>query len=392
MRVLCIFVPHFPLCCEVHKNPAAQGRPVVITCATGSQQSVLDYSPELEGLERDMPVQQAISLHRQVELIPADIPRYRSVFNELLDRLEEKSPLVEGADLGCAYLGLDGMQLVYPTDDILIKNVREAVPPAFAPQMGIAHGKFLAYLAALSSNPGSYRALTGDVAGFLKNLPCDVLPISLKSKNRLHDLGIHTLGQVAAMPVGPLLSQFGPEGKTISELARGYDGTPLFPRCWEEIIEESIMLSSVTVSLEAVLITVESLLSKVFARDSLKGKGIVNINLWTRSLGAAHWERSIRFREAATDIKTAIHRIKLILEAFPQPGPVEEMGVKVTALGHRNGRQRSLFAEVRAKDHLLDDIKQLELRLGSPEVFKMKEVEPWSRIPERRYVLSPISR
>jgi DNA polymerase-4 len=117
----------------------------------------------------------------------------------------------------------------------------------------------------------------------------------------------------------------------------------------------------------------------------------VSIKLWTRSLGAAHWERSIRFREAATDMKTAVSRIKLILEAFPQPGPVEEMGIKVTALGHRTGRQSSFFTEVRVKDHLMNDIKQLELRLGSPEVFTIKEVEPWSRIPERRYALAPVS-
>jgi DNA polymerase-4 len=242
----------------------------------------------------------------------------------------------------------------------------------------IAYGKFKAYLAALYSPSGNYQALTNNVAGFLENLPFDVLPVSIKSKSRLHDLGIHILSQIAAMPVGPLLSQFGPEGKTISELACGHDDTPLLPRRWEEIIEESIALSSVTVSLEAVLITVESLLYGVFARDALKGKGIVSIKLWTRSLGAAHWERSIRFREAATDMKTAVSRIK-------------EMGIKVTALGHRTGRQSSFFTEVRVKDHLMNDIKQLELRLGSPEVFTIKEVEPWSRIPERRYALAPVS-
>ena len=65
--------------------------------------------------------------------------------------------------------------------------------------------------------------------------------------------------------------------------------------------------------------------------------------------------------------------------------------MKITGLGHQIGKQRSLFTEVRAQDHLLDDIKQLELRLGSPQVFKIKEVEPWSRIPERRYALAPLS-
>ena len=95
------------------------------------------------------------------------------------------------------------------------------------------------------------------------------------------------------MPEVPFQSQFGPEGKRIWELARGYDDTPLYPRFMEENIEESTVLSSVTVSLEAILITLESLLSAVLARDSLKGRGIRRLTLWTRGwtyrlLGAQH--------------------------------------------------------------------------------------------------------
>jgi DNA polymerase-4/protein ImuB len=391
MKILCILLPHFPLRCEIQENPATEDCPIVITYVAGSQKLVLDYSPELEGIKRDMPLQETLSLHRQVKLVQADVPRYWSTFNEILDLLEEKSLLVEGSSLGYAYLGLDGMQLIYPTDNALITSIREAVPEIFAPQMGIAEGKFLAYLAALYSPPGNYKVLGSNTEAFLRDLSCDVLPVSAKSKNRLQDFGLHTLGQVASLPLGPIQAQFGPEGKIIYELARGYDNTPLFPRFSEEVIEESTVLSSVTVSLEGVLITAESLLSRVFARDSLKGRGIRSLILWTRGLDSGHWERSVRFREPAMDVKAAISRTKLTLEKYPQPGPVEELGLKITGLSYRKGRQQNLFSEVRAKDHLLYDIKQLELRLGSPEVFRIKEVEPWSRIPERRYALVPVN-
>jgi DNA polymerase-4/protein ImuB len=33
----------------------------------------------------------------------------------------------------------------------------------------------------------------------------------------------------------------------------------------------------------------------------------------------------------------------------------------------------------------------LEFRLGGPQLYRIKEVEPWSRIPERRYALIPLS-
>jgi DNA polymerase IV len=392
VKILCVLLSHFPLRCEIRRHPAIEDCPVVINYAEGSQKLVMDYSSGLDGLHPGLPLQQALARHGAVTLMQADIPYYQSVFNEILEVLETKSPLVEGFDLGQAYLGLDGMQLIYPDEDTLVKSVREAVPEPFTANIGIARGKFLAYLAALRTPSGSYQILMDNVRDFLRDLPCDVLPVSLKSKDKLRSFGIRTLGQVAALPPGPLQAQFGPEGQAIWQLARGDDDTHLYPRSMEENIEESTVLSSVTISLESILITVEWLLSRTFARDCLKGRGICSLTLWTQGWGSGRWEHSIQFKEPAMDIRSAVLRIKIFLENYPQPGPVERVGLKITRLGYRPGRQRSIFSEVRASEHLLDDIKQLDSRLGSPQVFKIKEVEPWSRIPERRYALVPLSR
>jgi DNA polymerase-4/protein ImuB len=353
---------------------------------------VLDYFPELEGLQPGLPLQQALARHGEVELLQADMPHYRSAWSGILDSLELKSPLVEGSGLGCAYIGLDGLQPIYPDDDAIIGAVREAMPEAFLPQIGIAGNKFLAYLAARHSPQGRHKVLTGNVSAFLKDLPCDVLPVSIGSREKLHDFGIHTLGQVATLPLGPVQAQFGPEGKRLWELARGHDDTPLYPRMMEENIEESALLTSATVSLDAILVTVESLLVRVFTRITPRGMGIRSLTLWTRSYSSGHWERGIRFKEAAMDIKGVVSRIRRVLEDYPQPGPVEQVGLRITGLGRQSRRQKSLFAEVRAREHLLEDIKQMELRLGNNQVFRVKEVEPWSRIPERRYTLTPVNR
>ena len=92
------------------------------------------------------------------------------------------------------------------------------------------------------------------------------------------------------------------------------------------------------------------------------------------------------------DVRSAMPRIKYFLENYPQPGPVEQVGIRITRLGYGITRQKSIFSGTRAKDHLMEDIKQLDLRLGDNQVFQVKEIEPWSRIPERRYALSPLNR
>jgi DNA polymerase-4/protein ImuB len=352
---------------------------------------VLDWSPELEGLTRDMPLQQALARHDSADLIPSDIPHYRSVFKEILDGLEQVSPLVEGNDLGVCYIGADGLQLIYPNDSALINAVRE-VTADFMPQMGIAGNKFLSSLAAQQSRQDDCKILWGDAAACLKDLSCDVLPVSIKSRRKLRDFGIRKLEQVAAMSPGPLQSQFGLEGKRIWELAQGIDNTPLIPRFMEEVIEESVTLPSVTVSMDAIATSAESVLLHVLPGIVRRGLGIRNLTLWTRTWNAENWERDINFKEPAMDSKNIIARLKRILEDYPQPGPVEQVGIRVNRLGYPLGRQRNLFADIRAQEHLADDIKQLELKLGNPQIYKVKEVEPWSRIPERRYALTPTSR
>jgi DNA polymerase IV len=391
MKVLCILLPHFPLHCEIVRRPDLQSQPAIVTITAGSQKLVLDYSPELTGLQRDMPLQQALSRHGESTLIAADLPHYRNLFNEILDRMETLSPLVEDYDMGQTYLGLDGLQLIYPDDAALVGEAQKLVPPGFPVQIGIAEGKFLAYLAALHSQPGGYRRITGQPADFLSDLPCDVLPISLKSKNKLHDFGLHRLGQITALADSPVQSQFGAEGRRIKELSVGYDSAPFYPRYTAELIEENRVLSSVTVSLEAILANIESLLARAFSRFSSRGLGIRSLTLWTRGWNAEQWEHSLRFKEPAMDVPGASARVKQMLEGFPQPGPVEQVGLKITGLGHQSGRQKSLFSEVRAQANLLSDIHQLELRMGSHQVFKIKEVEPWSRIPERRYALTSLN-
>jgi len=392
MKILCLLLPHFPLKCELLRKPDIKGRSVIITRTSASQKLVLDFSPGLDGLQADMPLQQALARHGEAELLSEDFPYYRSAFNGLLDTVESISPLVEGTEMGCVYIGADGLQLIYPDDESLIDAVFHVVTDVFTPQVGVGSNKFLAYLAARRCSPDGRYILTGDVISFLRELSCDVLPVSMKSREKLRLFGLHTLGQVAALPPGPLLSQFGTEGKRIHDLARGHDDTPLYPRMMEKAIEESITLSSVTVSLETLLVTLEGIVNKVFNRIGRIGLGIRSMNIWTQTWNAEHWERAIRFKQPALDTRTVINRIRQVMEEYPQPGPVEQLGLVISRLGFPGGRQNSLFREVRSQAHLMEDIRQLELRLGKAQVYRVKEVEPWSRIPERRYVLAPTNR
>jgi len=392
VKVLCVLLPHFLLNCEISRNLQIKEHASVVIRESGSQKLVLDYSPQFTDLQQGMELQGALSRHDDIQIVHADIPYYWHSFNRILDALENVSPVVEGKELGEVYLDMDGMQSIYPDDGDFVKAVREAIPESFVTQIGIGQSKFLAYLAAWQcTQDGGFRVLSDDVSSFLKDLPCDVLPVSTRSRKKLREFGILTLGQITALPPGPVQSQFGTEGLRIWKLAGGHDDTPLYPRSLEEAIEENTTLTWVTVSIEALQSILESLLVKALAKKELYSKGIASLTVWTRGQDTRHWEKTVNFKEPAMDVKSALPRIKYYLQNYPQLGPVEQVGIKITRLAYATGRQKSIFSEVRAKDHLLEDIKQLELRLDGPQLYQVKEIEPWSRIPERRHALAPLN-
>ena len=199
MKIMCVLLPHFALRCELARHREFVSRPLVIVREAGSQELVLEHSPELAKLEAEMPLQKALSICGEVEIVHADMAYYGQCFDEVLDALETKSPLVEGATLGCAYVGMDGMEALYPEDESFAAAVVAALPAVFASQMGIAPGKFPAYLAALGSPPGGCHAFASDLAACLRDFPVDVLPVSFESRSRLKSFGFHTLGELAAL-------------------------------------------------------------------------------------------------------------------------------------------------------------------------------------------------
>jgi len=139
LKILCVLLPHFALRCEILRDPEIEGSSAVISYGTGSRKLVLDYSSKLDGLQTDIPLQQALSRHSKAEILQADVPYYWSIFNHILDGLEMVTPLVEGVELGKAYLGIDGLQSIYPNNDNLVTAVKEVLPESFIYQMGIAN-------------------------------------------------------------------------------------------------------------------------------------------------------------------------------------------------------------------------------------------------------------
>jgi DNA polymerase-4 len=111
VRVACVWLPHFPVAIERRNRPALDRRSVIIGETPDQRGAVLDCSAEAEtrGACVGMPLRQALGLCPSASFLPPDLPRYGDAFDQILHALETISPLVEPAALGCAFVGLGGL-------------------------------------------------------------------------------------------------------------------------------------------------------------------------------------------------------------------------------------------------------------------------------------------
>ncbi len=388
MKVACVLVRHFPFMSEAQRRPQFRVQPVLIIRTKGSRRTVADFSPGLLGLQPGMPLQKALTFVRRAALIEADDAYYQVVFDDILRDLEQRSPVIEEAGLGCAFVDLDSLDELYGGDARLVLALQSAIPDHFGVQVGVGNGKFVAYLAALSARPGRTVKAPANGRGFLGGFSVDVLPIGFDTKARLHEFALHTLRDIAALALGPLQAQFGPEGRLLWELANGIDRRPLLPRKVEEAISEGLTFPAPTATWESILLGVEVLLGRAFLRPELRTRYARLVTLKGQVYRRSTWVKRITFKEPVRDKLRAMSRIKGSLEGIQIPGPLEDLTLTLTGLTGEAGRQGSLFSDIRKREQIREAIRQMDAAFGKPPpIFQVREVEPWSRIPERRRAL-----
>ena len=388
MQVACVLIRNFPFRVELERSPSLSGCDVLLVQSIGSKRSVLDTSPSISDVFPGDSLQEALSIHPNAIQCEADPPLYEQRFEGLLDRLEQVSPVVQGSDIGRAYVGLDGLARMYHGEEGLFEALKGAVPEELEPRIGVGPGKFPAAVAASTAHLGEVVVAPVDLESFLAGHSVDVLPVPVEIRTRLKRLGMPMLRDIARQRVGPMQAQFGPAGRLIWELAQGIDNIPLIPRRHELEITDWVSFPTPIVASETILIAAESLLVRIFDRPEMRGRRARLALLEASVFRRTTWQRRVSFKDAVGDSRNALAAIEYALSLTPPPGPIEDLSLTLLDITGRDGRQISLFSEVRKRDQLRESLRQLEARLGRrPPIYQFKEAEPWSRIPERRMVL-----
>ncbi len=393
MKLACVLIPHLRALVELRRRPHLRKRPIVIVDRSSGRSLVADFLPEGSVVRQGMSLEQAMSLHGGAAILEADEPYCREVFNGVLADLQGVSDRVETAELGIAYVGLGGLKDMYGGEARLARALLNAVSPDLQPSVGLAHGKFPAYVAARVSGPHGAVRVPANVGAFLAPHSINLLPVSSRLKQELHRLGLHRMGDVASLDSHILANKFGPEGKKTWELCNGIDRSPLIPLALEEKLVERTSLPFHTSSMEALLVATDTLLRRAYARPDMKGRYVSAADLLCIAPGWPPWEKAIRFKTPAGSWKSASFALRSKLEVDPPTHPVEEVALTLSDFVGEPAAQLGLLKDAREDSHrrLVEvDMKLRPLMGGRHALHRIAQVAPWHPAPEMRALQVPV--
>ncbi|MBI2755174.1 MAG: DNA polymerase Y family protein [Chloroflexi bacterium] len=395
VRVACVWLPQLPLRVEVLRRPALDGRPLVLGGGPGERKVVRLCSPEAEraGIVPGLPLREVVALARDAVVLQPDPVRTASALEEVLAGLQRISPAVEAAD-EALFLDLRGLAGLYEQDlRALERAIRAMVPPLLRPRIGLAAGKFAAEVAARTAGPGERSIVVPEreTARFLAPLSIAHLPFGPDDLQRLTYLGLRTVGDLARLPFGAVQAQFGPTGARAWKLASGRDDEPITPRRYGTSVRVSLRVDDPLASVQAIEAALEHLLIAAFADPALHGRAVHQARLRALLADDTSWERLSTFKVPVADRAAALLGLKARLDlpnGLP-PAPVDELFLELLGLQGDAAQQGMLFT---ARASQMPAIKQagrlLRARYGGRlPLYHAREVEPWSRIPERRWAL-----
>ncbi len=408
--IACVHLPRFELLVAAGDGSQVgpqtlRGRPLAVAPPTGvagggggtAGVGEVSQAAEANGVRRGMALGEALARCPELVLLPADPVRVAERWEEALLALEAIGAAVEPAGPGLAYFEADGLRALHGSLAATLAAAREAV--AHPARIGAAPTRFCALACALAARSRRPLVLEGEHArrwlatrtvgllGYREQTAVLVEPLAR--------LGVKTLGELTRLGRAALSDRFGEAGVLAHELARGRDRPPA-PRRPQERLEESLEVGDASSGL-ALGRVLGVLVRRLLARPQRAGRSLRAVVLSAQLLAGGGWRERVVFRQPLADAERI--RLALSVRLLLLPGPACRLGLGVEAFGAPIAEQgmledpdaRASAARRAARAALLREaLAQVRSLAGAQAALRVVCVDPSSRVPERRVVLTPI--
>jgi protein ImuB len=414
--VVAVLLPRFELVIAAGGREVLARGPAALAPEPGREQRVGEVSASAEafGVHAGMRLGEALARCPSLALIPPDPMGVADAWEKVLARLESVGAAVESEAPGLAFFDASALARLHggpgtvaraddPAAALRARTAgRPPGPPPWLAGVVQATRAALRLPARIGAGPSRFCALAGavkarsrraelvDGAAALAGEPVALLrrrPEVEALVRPLERLGVATLGQLAAMERAAVADRFGRAGELAHDLAHGRD-RELRPRLPGEVLEEVLELpeSASGAQLERALVL---LVDKLLARRERRGRTLRAVVLGARLVEGGTWRERVVFREALAD--PARMRLALGQRLLLLPAPAESLRLAVERFGPPHTGARALFDDRSAQRtaRLREAVRQARAAAGPEAALRVLEVDPESRVPERRSVLAP---
>jgi len=395
-----------------------------------------------------MTVSQAVGLCPSLAVWEPDPVYYDEQFSQLVKALGDVSPAIEPVELGRVFVGVDGLEGLYGEAEEQVEAIRAALameagaevqrcrgaevggegeeganlllcdsatlprgvgsgrdqPSARPPvrpsaweevaRLGWAKGKFAAWVAATKAKPGQAFIVADDSrAEFLASQPVGVLRTSPDTHRRLTQLSIKTVRDLTRLPEVAVISQFGSEGRRLWQLATGAVVDPVVGCETPEPIVSEIDFPNPIADQAMLCNALDRLIERALRHPRRAGWRILEVRVRAHQEHGSSWAVRSTLKDPSANKDHIATPLKARLAAAPPNGAVESLAVQFLTFV-RGTNELQLFARdanssARAgrRRELRAAVHEMKTRFRSTYMYRVVEVCPGSRIPERRYAL-----
>lgn len=398
--VVCVLIPRFPLLAALGAGSAPVSEPTALAPESGASQMVGEASAAAEamGVRAGMRMGEALTRCPGLRLVAPDPEGARTLWNTVLDRLESIGASPESEREGMAFFEAEGLRGIHGGElEGVFAATRQVLcgGRGLAARLGAGPSRFASYCAARQARPRRPPPVVDGprAADFLAPLPASLLharPELSPLVEALERLGIRTLGELGALPSRAVAERFGHPGLLALDLAQGRD-TPLEPRRPPEPVLERIDLPDAASGgqLERAL---ELLIDRVLARRERRGRSLRGVAVSARLVAGGTWRESVTLRMASANPARLTLTLKSRLSSLP--APADSLALQVEAFGPPATDQAALIREegkARGK-RLGEAVRQARQAAGEDAALRVLDMDPDSRLPERRSALTPWNR
>jgi DNA polymerase-4 len=214
---------------EQRDQPGLRGRPVIVG---GGVVLAASYEAKACGVRTAMGGGQARRLCPHAVVVEPRMHAYAAASKAVFEVFDDTTPLVEGLSIDEAFLDVGGLRRVSGTPrEIAVRLRRDVLSRVgLAITVGVARTKFLAKVASGVAKPDGLLVVPPNrELAFLHPLPVERLwGVGRVTSAKLHDRGIATVGDVAALPEPALVAMLGvASGRHLHALAHNRDPRPV---------------------------------------------------------------------------------------------------------------------------------------------------------------------